>query len=260
VESALLSLDGTVVLLYVTPLSEGASYTLSVTGIKDRSRHGNVIAPHAQAQVRYSALAAHWKLDETSGDVAADWSGNGAHAQLRNGAKWSADRQRPGVALASGAFVETGTSLADLEFPFTIALWVNPAATQVEYADIWGNHADGFVGLSLQQDGTRLNQFGFGFGDGAKWQGAGPVSLAADRWQHVAVVCDGASAVVYVDGKEAATRAVQGRFVPNRALPFMLGRGYTAPSRYFTGLLADARIYRRALSAAEVRALAGRMP
>ena len=39
--------------------------------------------------------------------------------------------------------------------PFSITLWVNPAATQVEHADILGNHGEPFVGINLQQDGTK---------------------------------------------------------------------------------------------------------
>jgi len=137
-------------------------------------------------------------------------------------------------------------------------LWVNPAESQVEYADILGNHADGYLGLSVQQDRMRTNLFGFGLGDGTKWQGAGPVQLTANRWQHLAVVCDGTNATVYLDGQQASQAPVQGHFAPNPKLRFMLGRGYTAGSRYFSGLLADVRLYRRALSPAEVRALAGK--
>ncbi|MGA2866725.1 MAG: LamG-like jellyroll fold domain-containing protein [Verrucomicrobiota bacterium] len=61
----------------------------------------------------------------------------------------------------------------------------------------------------MQQDRTRTNLFGFGLGDGTKWQGAGPVQLTANRWQHLAVVCDGTNATVYLDGQQASQAPVQ---------------------------------------------------
>jgi hypothetical protein len=138
--------------------------------------------------------------------------------------------------------------------PFSIALWVNPAATQVEYADILGNHGEPFVGVSLQQDGKKANSFGFGYGDGKRWQGAGPAQLKADEWQHVAVVCDGETAILYVKGVEKSRAAAKGPLAPNPKQNFKLGQGYHS-GRYLHGLLSDVRIYGRALSPAELAEL-----
>lgn len=254
--SAALAPNGSAVRLAVTPLTENVFYTLLVSGIKDGARNPNTIAPRSSVKFSFSGLAARWKLDEGKDALAADSSGNGFYGTLREGAAWSDGPRGKVLSLKSGAFVETDTCLEDLELPFSLAFWVNPAESQVEYADILGNHADGYLGLSVQQDGARTNQFGFGLGDGAKWQGAGPIQLTANRWQHVAVVCDGTNATMFLDGHAAAQGAVHGHFAPNRGLKFMLGRGYTAASRYFTGQLADVRIYRRALTPADVQSFA----
>jgi hypothetical protein len=155
----------------------------------------------------------------------------------------------------NGAYVETDTFFPDMAMPFSIALWVNPAATQVEHADILGNHGEPCVGVNLQQEGRQTNRFGFGYGDGKRWQGAGPAQLAADTWQHVAVVCDGETSVLYVDGIAKATGPGKGPLAPNPGQNFKLGQGYHS-GRYFRGLLGDVRIYRHALSAEEVAGLA----
>ena len=114
-------------------------------------------------------------------------------------------RGRRGGALrfdGTGGYVEMDTCLPELAVPLSIAFWVNPAKSQVPNADILGNHGEGFLGLVVQQEQPNTNAFGFGYGDGTRWQGTGPVKLAADAWQHVAVVCDGRHAVIYVNGVE----------------------------------------------------------
>jgi hypothetical protein len=78
-------------------------------------------------------------------------------------------------------------------------------------------------------------------------------------WQHLAVVCDGAEAVLYLDGAEKARGPALGPLVPNKALPFRLGQGY-ASGRFFNGQLSDVRVVRKALSAGEVAALARETP
>ena len=155
----------------------------------------------------------------------------------------------------SDALVETETFLPDLAIPLTISLWVNPAPTQNVHADILGNHGEPFVGVNLQQDGTNVNRFGFGYGDGRKWQGTGSAQLAAGKWQHVAVVCDGETSVLYVDGVEKSKGPGKGPLAANPNQNFKLGQGYHS-NRYFRGLLSDVRIYREALPAAKVAELA----
>ena len=256
--SALLGEDGATLTLTTAPLSAGVTYALTVNRVKDRARKPNVIAANSQKAVRYNDLLAHWKLDERKGDTVPDSSGNGHHGTLRNEPQWAAGRQGGTLSFGGKNYVEMDTCLPELALPLTIALWVNPANSQVENADILGNHGNGFVGLVMQQNGNNTNAFGFAYGDGTRWLGTGPVKFAANEWQHVAVVCDGQNAVFYVNGVEKSRSQAKGPLVPNADQHFMLGLGY-APnaSRCFHGLLQDIRIYRRVLSAADVAKLAG---
>jgi hypothetical protein len=201
-----------------------------------------------------------WRLDDGKGDVAVDCSGNGHHGALRGargGPAWTKDAR--GTVLSFDgidACVETETFFPDLAMPFSISLWLKPAPTQVVHADILGNHGEPFVGVNLQQDGTRTNRFGFGFGDGRKWQGTGSAPLVAGQWQHLAVVCDGETSILYVNGVEKSKGPGKRPVAANPSQNFKLGQGYHG-GRYFHGLLSDVRIYREALSAAEVAELAG---
>ncbi|HEY3324299.1 MAG TPA: LamG-like jellyroll fold domain-containing protein [Planctomycetota bacterium] len=251
------------VTLTVSPLAEKVDYTLSVSNVKDRSRSANAIAAGAKQTFRYSGLYAHWRLDDGQGEIAVDSSGNGHHGTLMGGPAWVvAQTVKPAKALSFDGvddLLESNTYLSDMDVPFSITLWVNPAAKQMEHADIFGNHGEPFLGISLQQDGTKLNSYGFGCGDGKRWQGAGPVQLKADEWQHVAIVCDGQSAFIYVNGSEQAKTPASGPLKPNRNQNFKLGQGYHT-GRYFRGLLSDVRIYRKALLPADVLELAKPKP
>jgi alpha-galactosidase len=257
--AASLGADLATVTLTTSPLSEGIDYTLAVGNVKDGARKPNTVAPDSRKAFRCSGMLARWRLDDGKGDLAVDSSGSGHHAALagaRGGPAWT--RTARGMALSFDGvddYVEADTFLPDLAMPFSIALWVNPAAAQVEHADILGNHGEPYVGISIQQDKTNTNSFGFGFGDGKKWQGAGCAQLKAGQWQHLAVVCGGQEAVLYLDGAEKCRGPGKGPLEPNPNQNFKLGQGYHS-GRYFHGLLSDVRIYARALSAEEVAALA----
>ena len=137
--------------------------------------------------------------------------------------RWAARR---GLELwRTGSYVEMDTCFSELAVPLSIAFWVNPAKSQVPNANILGNHAGFWAGLGMEQQGNTTNAFGFGYGDGKKWLGTGPVKLAADEWQHVAVVCDGQYAIFYVNGVERSKSPAKGPLVPNPDQHFKLGLG-----------------------------------
>jgi len=256
VNSVSLGADLMTATLHTSALSENITYTLSVNNVKDRAAKPNPIAPDSRKTFTHSRLTAHWKLEDGTGRVASDSSGNGHHGTLENGPTWV--KSRMGGALSFDGvddYVAADTHFPDLMLPFSISLWVNPAASQVRHADILGNHGEPYVGINMQQDGDKTNAFGFGYGDGKQWQGSGNVQLKANEWQHIAVVCDGMNAVLYVNGEEKSRESAGNPVAPNPAQDFKLGQGYHT-GRYFHGQLRDVRIYNRAWSAAEIAGLA----
>jgi hypothetical protein len=78
-----------------------------------------------------------------------------------------------------------------------------------------------------------------------------------DLPHHFAVTCDGQQAILYVDGV-AGTAVIATNWVPNNAVDIVVGHDSDSGGRYFSGQLDELAIYARALSAAEVQALAGR--
>jgi alpha-galactosidase len=257
--SARLADDETTVTLRTAPLDTAKNYVIRVNHVKDRAWHPHAIEADSRRPFRYLGMYAWWKLDEGKGTAARDCSGNGRHGTLQGahgGPAWVKDAR--GTVLSFDgvdSLVETDSCFPDLAMPFTICMWVNPAPAQSEHADILGNHGEPFVGINLQQDGGHTNSFGFGYGDGGRWQGSGAAQLRANQWQHLAVVCDGKTAVLYVDGSEKSKGPGVGPLAANTSQNFKLGQGYHS-GRYFHGMLSDVRIFRDALSSAEIAALA----
>jgi alpha-galactosidase len=256
VSAASLGPDLQTVTLKTSLLSEGITYSLSVYNIKDRAAKPHSVQTNTLKTFKHTSLIAHWKLDDGQGLIANDSSGNALNGTLLSGPTW-VDSDIGGTLSFDGVddYVTTNTYFPDLTLPFSISLWVNPAASQVRYADVLGNHGEPYVGLSIQQDKDNTNLFGFGYGDGKQWQGSGNVQLNANQWQHLAVVCDGTTATLYVDGEKRASGPAANPIASNPAQDFKLGQGYHT-GRYFHGLLRDVRIYKRALSSAEITGLA----
>jgi hypothetical protein len=174
-----------------------------------------------------------------------------------DGAIWTnvAGRVAPKFA---GSFVKCETSLEGLAVPFSIAFWVNPATAQIcDVVNIFGNigyAAGGVFGMMMQQE-HKTNRYTFVYADGKKSSGPGSVRLDAGQWQHVTIVCDTEKDFCYVNGVEQASGKGLGSFAPNLSQPFCLPFNYLPNARQFYGLLSDFRIYRTALSPAEVQAV-----
>ncbi len=207
-----------------------------------------------------SGLLAHWKLDDGLGEEARDASDCGRHGTLKGGAEWADVDTRRGVRFnGTSAFLDTEAPLSDLSRGFSFAFWINPGETQKTYATVLGNQnrvPDGPpVGACFQQHADAANAYWLVIGSTGGWLTSKPVRLAAGTWQHVAAVCDGREAVLYLDGVEASRAPMPGLPVPNRRDPFKLGRS-CFPGMFFNGLLADVRVYARPLAAQEVEDLA----
>ena len=81
------------------------------------------------------------------------------------------------------------------------------------------------------------------------------------RWHHAAGTYDGKRAVLYIDGAEETATPASGDLALTTA-PLRLGESTIDRGHFFNGALADARVYSRALSGADVRELfqAGQKP
>ncbi len=199
------------------------------------------------------ALVAHWALDETSGSVATDSSGNNHNGTVGGTATWIAGRV--GGALdfdGSSTYIDVDGQL--VKGTCSVALWLK--ARNLPYTgdfraichnDAWDT---GSLHGHLRAD-TSLFNFDI--------NGGGAVTSTtvaqSNEWYHVAGTFNVAAgqSKLYVNGVLEATAT---GLTPSVYMGPLNWGAWTNNQRYFNGPMDDIRIYNRVLSAENVQGLA----
>ncbi|SDP22579.1 Alginate lyase [Rhodoferax sp. OV413] len=216
-------------------------------------------APSAEAKAIFTPeLLARLRFNETSGTTAADASGNGYASTLVNGPLWVVGRTDHAVSLDG---VDDYVSLpdgvvADLA-DFSIATWV-----YVDAAGTWARIFDFGSGTRRSmfltpRNGSGVVRYAIATVHAYNEQVIdGSAALPTGQWVHVAVTLSGTVGTLYVNGSVVGTNTAM------MLAPFRLGSttqnwiGRSQyPDPYLKGRVQDFRIYRGALSAAEITAL-----
>jgi len=207
----------------------------------------------AERAKRASGLVGHWAFDEGKGAVARDSSGCGNDGRI-HGTTWTKGKivrclDFDGV----DDHVACGSRLgAALGGQCTLAAWVKMATTERRWVDILATkanwrHASGYV-LQVNPADRHITVIG----------GGTDCALATvswdTSWHHVAATVVGRTACIYFDGVVMTTDRSVGPLRPTRAA-LHIGQ-QTNGGNSMHGLIDDVRIYIRALSAEEVKALA----
>jgi hypothetical protein len=158
-------------------------------------------------------------------------------------------------------FVEESADIANFDYlqPFTFSAFMRPDAPAGSILSHDEDHPEASGhGLHIISGRLRLHVV-FRWTDiGLRVETADPLTFG--RWQHVAVTYDGsryASGVrMYVDGKPQQLKILfdELNWPMNFKVPFRIGAG---SSLRFRGGIADARVYKRALSREEAEVIAG---
>ena len=148
----------------------------------------------------------------------------------------------------SGATVFARDKGLDLTGSLTLEAWVTPKVTGYHQPLI----AKGDTQYALKQSGRTLEFFIYGGGQWITASWALPDDWTG-REHHVAGVFDAAAGTLtlHVDGQVRATRTTTQRPSSNTA-PLALAVDVDNPTREFSGTIRRARVYGRALSAAEL--------
>ncbi|MHC1764788.1 MAG: LamG domain-containing protein [Verrucomicrobiia bacterium] len=213
-------------------------------------------------------LVAWWKLDEQEGSSAADASGNSLQASLKGTPRWAGPRSPDGGGLefdGSRSFVQCDDAkeVASHE-NLSVAVWFKgPANDDAEdRSGVLASKGEAWQLVRSQKDGTvNLSLAGPRTPEKSRYQGGMPNlsskrKLDDGRWHHAVGTYDGTRAVLYIDGTEEEAVEASGPLALTSA-PVTLGDTAISPGQFFDGALADARIYSRALTPDEVRALYG---
>jgi trimeric autotransporter adhesin len=200
-----------------------------------------------------SALLGRYGFDN-SGALGADSSPAASHTGTVNGATAVVDGTRGNVASFDGSSAVQIAGRFGNPANVTLAAWVNLTAADTIGAEVIS--LGDSVALRLEDTGRLM---GFVYNGSGFTYTTYNVSLIGTGWHHVAFSFDdsGNQGTLYLDGTAVAATSTTSSIVYTRGVNSTIGaHGNGATNVDFTGKIDDARIYNRALSAAEVAALA----
>jgi hypothetical protein len=206
-----------------------------------------------------AGLVARWKIDEGTGTIVTDCSGNALHGVATNGT-WTSNGADGGALKFSGnGWVGfANPALLRITGAFTISLWIraDTNATGTEY--IFGKTSD------PAQNGYRLGlidsprQLALATPSSASYFNVVGGTVPIGSWRHVAAVYRPSVATeLYLSGTKVGTHtSAPSALVASNAEARLAAR---KDGLYgFNGAISDVRVYDRALSASEITALAQR--
>lgn len=208
------------------------------------------------ASVLRSDTIVWYKFNETTGTTASDASGNGNNGTLNGGASFVAGQTTNALSLnGSTGYVSMPSGVVSSLTDFTISAWVN-----INTLSTWSRVFDFGTGTSnymfLTISSLNYPRFGIKNG-GSEQQINGMSALPTGAWVNLVVTLSGNTGTLYVNGTVVATNTgitIRPSDLGSTTLNY-IGRSQFSSDPYFNGLIDDFRIYRRALSSAEVSSL-----
>jgi glucose/arabinose dehydrogenase len=212
-----------------------------------------VVAVLAVAPARAAGgLVAAYGFDEGTGTAVADASGTGNSGTV-SGTTWAAGKSGGALSFngsSSSVTVPDSPSL-DLTTGMTLEAWVNPTATTGSWRTVlFKQSTNGMVYALYANDGNGRPAGQVNIG--GERNAVGLTTLPLNTWSHLAVTYDAANLRLFVNGTQVAAVPQTGA-IPASTGALRLG-GNSIWGEWFRGLIDDARVYNRALGAAEIQA------
>jgi len=182
-----------------------------------------------------------------------DMSGTNTSATLQSSPSYNSANSGSLVLNGSSQYIDVGSFMSYSKF--TISLWVNPAATQITYADIFDNNHSGTQNFVCQQNADNVNQYEFAMLSSGGASTTGLFTLTASTWALLTFTFDGSVVRGYKNGTLLGTG---GSMTPNYVSPyFRLGcwAGFGTIGRFWNGRYGNCMIYNRNLSSTEITEL-----
>ena len=218
---------------------------------------GNIGPPsnEASATVAGSGPVAAYGFDEGAGTATADRTANGNNGTLANTSWAGASAGRFGNALSfngsSSMVTVPDSDSLDLTTGMTLEAWVRPnAGGSFRTVVVKERPGDLVYGLYSSSDTNRPQSQVTVAGQARLLDGGS--TLPAATWTHVAASYDGTTQRLYVNGAQVSSSTIAGS-IEISGSPLRIG-GNSIWAEWFTGLIDEVRVYRRALSAAEIQA------
>ena len=217
---------------------------------------------HESTQMCLASGVGSWAFDEGSGTTVGDGSGFGNDGSFGGTATWTTGVNGSALDFQGNddlVIVPDSPSL-DMSNAITIAAWIRPSSQASQYVvkKARKHQVDGYE-LSLSNGGAiyvRFNQVSSGSNFRANSRSYHPTD---GTWMHVAATFDGQAIRLYVNGVLERVENGVGLQIAANDLPLAIG-GQDDGSKLYNGAVDEVYLDNRALTEAEVQALAGVEP
>ncbi len=196
--------------------------------------------------VSNNGLVGYWPLNEGTGTVAGDMSGNGKTGTLTGGT-WAIGKRGGALSFNGTSDKVTGGNIT-VGTTMTISAWIKKNNSTGQKSFFSNRTGSGRVYLGLS--GTQVFLYDSSATPSPIYSGSGSAQIG--QWQHIVATNDGSTTVFYVNGVQV-TSTSQVRTASTGA--FGIGWDPSITTEYWDGLIDDVRVYSRVLSASEVLAL-----
>jgi len=204
-----------------------------------------VLAEHIDKNVDDPTLIAHWAMDETEGAIAQDTGGTCDGALIGTPLWHPGDGKIDGALELDGStFVATGHVVSPADGSFSVLAWIKtdvpgPVIVSQDQGSDW-------LGIDAESGGLMT-----AVAPPSSRFPAEPVvsevPITDGFWHRIALVWDGASRSLYVDGTLVAADEQKSLVPCTGGLNIGCGADQS-PGTFFSGLVDDVRIYNRAVT------------
>lgn len=198
-------------------------------------------------------LVAWWGFEEGSGNTVVDLTGKGHDAKVVGTVQWVDGKIGGGM-----RFTGPGPTLRvehrdDLNLPgdLTLALWMKKDGDAGDWSCLVGKGEKQQRNYCLWLE-TKTSNILFQEYGAAALNFKSKAAVRDGVWTHVAATVEGNKATIYINGVKDSEAEHKG---PASVVPFPAGLGYACEHGTYRGALDDVRIYRRGLSAEEIKTL-----
>jgi hypothetical protein len=225
----------------------------SLTAIA-RDAAGNT-ATSTAVSVTLTGLVGQWGFNEPSGTAVSDSSGTGNNGTMNAGVTRTTTG-RFGAALqfngTNGLVTVPDSNSLDLTNRMTIEAWVFPTAGGTLWRTaVMKEQAGNLIYALYSRSDNSLASGDILIGQDRMVRGG--TALPLNAWSHLATTYDGAQQRLFINGAQVASRAQTGN-IKVSAGALRMGGNSVWNNEWLAGQLDEVRIYKRALTAAEITA------
>jgi hypothetical protein len=208
-----------------------------------------------------AGLVGWWSGDGNANDI----SGNSNNGILSGGVTFAAGEVGQAFSFdgSTGSVVVPDSTTLEVTTEFTLDAWINPAALQSDPAQggiiskVGG--AAGNNGYQFGMTGNNTELFCLFNAPGEPWPqnqlaATVPGGIPINTWTHVACTYDNANLTIYVNGVSVGSLAVGSKSVVQSASNLRISADDNG-NVFFNGLIDEAEVFNRALTAGEVQSI-----